>query len=244
MLKTIRTYLGEVFRDIFPKNFTVSVKSGPLKGLKWLIKSGNSSYFLGNYEPVITEKFEQYINSGDIVYDIGAHVGYYSLIASKKVGNDGYIYAFEPLPRNLSFLYRHCSFNDVKNIKVMEAAVSFQEGIRRFAESKDDTAMGHLSNEGEIEVKSIVIDKLIEKKEIKPANVMKIDVEGMEYWVLKGAENLIKTHKPTIFLATHGTENYQRCQELLKELGYELTEISNGNVKNSDFLGIHSSLRK
>ena len=66
------------------------------------------------------------------VFDIGAHAGYYTLIASKLVGGSGHVVAFEPAPRNLRYLRRHLSLNHVSNVTVLEVAVSDRAGVGRF----------------------------------------------------------------------------------------------------------------
>ncbi len=125
--------------------------SGPLKGDRWLLAT-RSSFFFGTYEPAQTALFCKVVKPGDVVYDVGAHFGYYTLLASKLVGTEGRVLAFEPSPPNLARLYRHIELNRCSNVQVLELAVSDREGIAHF-ETRIGSGLGHLAPDGPVEVK-------------------------------------------------------------------------------------------
>ena len=100
-------------RVITPDNAVRKIRSGVLKGEKWIVGSGSYDFWMGTYEKAIAEKFETYAKKSEVVCDLGAHVGYYTLLASKSVGKHGEVYAFEPLPRNIMYLNINC-FNPKK----------------------------------------------------------------------------------------------------------------------------------
>lgn len=85
------------------KNFILLIIQGSNKGLKWIKGSGVNGYWFGCYESEKQKLIASYIKKGMICYDIGVHVGFYSLMFSKLVGNSGKVYVFEPNPKNLYF---------------------------------------------------------------------------------------------------------------------------------------------
>lgn len=84
-----------------PPELVVPILQGKLKGRKWVVGSSKHGCWLGSYEYHKRRLFEQLIRPGDTVFDIGAHVGFYTLLASILTGPAGRVFAFEPLPRNL-----------------------------------------------------------------------------------------------------------------------------------------------
>jgi FkbM family methyltransferase len=193
---------------------------GPLRGFRWLVAT-RSSFLFGTYEPTQTQLFQELVKPGDVVYDIGAHFGYYTLLSSKLVGDGGKVIAFEPSPANLVRLYRHINLNDRKNVQVLELAVSDHEGIAHF-ETRTGSGVGHLADDGPLEVKLTTLDSLTQ---FPLPQVMKIDVEGAEVGVLNGAKTLFARCKPLIFLSLHGDDLKTSCMSLLSGYGYTFRQI-------------------
>ncbi|MCI2426187.1 FkbM family methyltransferase [Candidatus Acetothermia bacterium] len=188
---------------------------------------------LGNYEQEKQILFTRTVREGSIVYDVGAHVGFYTLLASEIVGQSGKVIAFEPLPRNLCYLNKHLSLNKCGNVKVIEATVAEESGTAFFTEGAD-SSMGHISLAGNIEIKKVAIDELVLNREIPPPEYLKIDVEGAELLVLSGAKKILHDFAPVIFLATHGAGIHQQCCEILKSLGYQLQSIGDKSIYDTD----------
>jgi FkbM family methyltransferase len=193
---------------------------GPLRGFRWLVAT-RSSFLFGTYEPTQTQLFQELVKPGDVVYDVGAHFGYYTLLSSKLVGDGGRVIAFEPSPANLARLYRHIYLNDRKNVQVLELAVSDHEGIAHF-ETRTGSGVGHLADDGPLEVKLTRLDSLTQ---FPLPQVMKIDVEGAEVGVLNGAKTLFARCKPLIFLSLHGDDLKTSCMSLLSGYGYTFRQI-------------------
>ena len=193
---------------------------GPLRGYRWLVAT-RSSFLFGTYEPTQTKLFEEFVKPGDVVYDVGAHFGYYTLLSSKLVGERGLVLAFEPSPANLARLYRHIELNDRKNVQVLELAVSDHEGTAHF-ETRTGSGVGHLADNGPLEVKLTTLDSL---STYPLPQVMKIDVEGAEVGVLEGARNLFAKCKPVIFLSLHGEDLKATCLKILGDYGYTFLQI-------------------
>jgi FkbM family methyltransferase len=201
---------------LMPRGTVLPILKGPLRGKKWVVRSSFQSCWFGVYEYEKQEQFRQTIKPGDVVYDVGANVGFYTLLASVLVGPPGKVISFEPLPRNLALLRRHIQLNRLRNVEVYAGAVSGKPGTARF-DAEGLPEMGHLSDRGQFEVEVFQLDELVASGRIPPPQVMKIDVEGAELDVLEGASRLLREHRPVILLATHGEEVHRGCLELLGE---------------------------
>lgn len=211
-----------------PPTAVVTVPWGPLRGAKWIRGSGLHRAWMGLYESEKAGLFKRAIRPGDTVFDIGAHVGYYTLLAGRAVGPAGRVFAFEPLPQNVQYLREHIRLNGLKNVTVFEAAVGAGNGSRRFR--ADNPYMGHLHGDGDLSVRLVTLDRLWRTGDIQLPDVVKIDVEGAESEVLAGAHEILITKAPTILLATHGHEAHQASCSFLRQLGYDLYPIDDGRI--------------
>ena len=148
---------------LIPPAATVRILMGPLRGHKWIVGSSTHGCWIGTFERHKQEVFAATILQGDVVYDLGAHVGLYSLLAASRGGFAGHVYAFEPVPRNLAYLYRHLSLNGVTNCSVIDAAVTSTSGMATFDQSVHP-AMGHLGAGGSdmINARTVVLDELLQ----------------------------------------------------------------------------------
>jgi FkbM family methyltransferase len=236
--------LGKVLRACLrwiPPETRMPILQGKLKGKKWIAGSSNHGCWLGSYEYEKRRIFEKTVTEGSIVFDIGAHVGFYTLLASVLVGPRGKVFAFEPLPCNLRYLREHLRLNALSNVTVIEAAVSDCSGIASFGEGPN-SSMAHISSQGGLRVKTVSLDDLISRGEIPVPNTIKIDVEGAEMLVLTGATSLLASAHPTLFLATHKDDLHQESCQLLRSLGYELQVIDEKSLEQSnEILAYHKS---
>ena len=221
------------------------ILQGKLRGKTWIAGSSNHGCWLGSYEHEKRRLFESIVSPGAAVFDIGAHAGFYTLLASELVGADGEVLAFEPQPRNLGYLREHLRINAIANVRVIPAAVMDSEGAAWFEEGANSST-GHLAPTGQLRVDTVTLDGLISSGEAPAPDFLKIDVEGAEILVLKGAQTLLAERGPTIFLATHGRFMRDTCCEFLNALGYELDPIGKTSLEEADeFLAVrrnHQSL--
>jgi FkbM family methyltransferase len=222
-----RSFAGKLLRfplKAIPRNKVVPIIQGRLKGKKWIVGSSIHGCWLGTYELSKQEKFIEVVRPGWRVLDVGANVGYYSLLASELIGSTGSVTAFEPVPRNLGYLHRHITLNECRNISVIEAAVTGYCGTVRFDNTRSGPT-GRIDENGPLEVTAITLDSLIQSPGFKGADCIKMDIEGAEYEALKGAQQLLSQFHPAIFLATHGEEIHKRCCDLLTGMGYRLEPL-------------------
>lgn len=167
--------LGKIIRfplKFIPAGMEVPILQGKLKGKRWIVGSFNHGCWLGSYEYEKQTLFAKTITKGAVVYDIGAHVGFYTLLASEIVGQSGKVVAFEPLPRNLHYLNKHLSLNGCENVKIIEAAVAEESGVTFFTEGIS-SSMGYLQSTGDYEVEKAGLDNLVLDGKIPPPSILK-----------------------------------------------------------------------
>jgi len=222
-----KSLLGKLIRlplSLLPAKMQMPIMQGRLKGKKWIIGSSNHGCWLGSYEFNTQLLFEKTIRKGSTVFDLGGHVGFYTMLSSVLVGTEGKVFVFEPVPRNLFYLKGHLRLNRISNVTVIEAAVSDKKGMVSFDDSPG-SSMGHIASDGKIQVETVVLDELIFKGEMPAPDFMKIDIEGAEMLALSGARSMLAKYHPNIILSTHGDVVHQECCSFLKSLGYKLQPI-------------------
>lgn len=229
----------------FAKVLTVRTRDGVMKGAKWSLKAGGKIFRVmqGTYEVDQTKAFVNEVKPGDCLLDVGAHVGWYSILSSRLVGPKGKVLAVEANPRNYWYLRRHVQINqDTDNIEAIHLGVADKQGVLSF-EAGTGTGTGHLATgeaEASVKVETDSLDQIIQQKQLTPTHI-KIDVEGAEVMVLKGAEQLLKNHKPLLFLSTHGETIRQDCMTFLSDLGYQFETMSGQALsKEKDFICRHA----
>jgi len=181
--------------------------------------------------------FEQCVKSAKnkkCVIDIGAHIGLVTLPFSQVIHPEGKIYAFEPGIKNSWYLNYHLRKNNVQNVQVITELVGdVSKKQVPFYEFKKDTGVNSIAESalkpGYIETfkEQITLDTFCNTRELKP-DLIKIDVEGAEYFVLKGAINVLKNYKPLIFLSVHPKHlqklgiSLEDLNQLIFQLGYSI----------------------
>jgi FkbM family methyltransferase len=206
----------------------VPILGGPLKGNRIGLFAG-ARFVKGNYGGHEAQLFLRQLKPGDIVLDVGAHVGYYTLLASRIVHTTGKVVAFEPSRMNLKYLRQHIRTNGLQNVQLFDSAVGRKEGWLSF-ECSHGTGTGRLdfqSSSGE-RVRVCGLDELYRRGMIPAPTFIKMDIEGAEVEALPGAAELIWKCRPTILLSTHGAEVREFCEKFLRDLGYELTSVDDG----------------
>ena len=212
------------------------IVGGRLRGRWWLPASRGKILRIlgGSYEPEQTRLFEEHVRPGHTVLDVGAHVGYYTVLSAVLAGERGAVWAFEPNPVNAAFLRRHAEINGLANVRVTEAAVSDANGSARFGFGSG-SGTGHLAADGTVEVRTVRLDDFCSEHGIAPSAV-KIDVEGAEGAVLEGARDTLARHRPVLFLSTHGAEVHRACLDFLEGAGYACRPILGDDVATTSEL--------
>lgn len=212
--------LGIIFSKLVPSGMIVPVLTGPLRGAKWIAGAAAGegkglSVVLNLSEPGQFDMAKKLAPADGICFDIGANVGLYTLLFARY---SKCVFAFEPLPRNIRYLSKILEINGVRNAFIMPCAMSDSTELLRFQEG-ETCALGKLDIRGTQPVIALSCDDFVSAYEVVPS-LLKIDVEGSEMSVLKGAESLLSNHKPIILLSTHGEQLRISCLEFLKRMGY------------------------
>jgi FkbM family methyltransferase len=209
---------------------------GVLRGRWWLAASRGKilRVVTGSYEPAQTRLMESAVPRGGTVLDVGAHTGYYTVLASALAGAAGRVHAFEPQPRNARFLRRHVAINGCANTVVEELAVSARSGTAFFG-AGSGSGTGRLRPDGPLEVRTVSLDDYCDRHHLAP-DVIKVDVEGAEADVLRGAERVLRRDRPVVLLSTHGKAAHEESLAMLADLGYGAEGVGGGFVGESDEL--------
>jgi methyltransferase, FkbM family len=226
--------LGRLLRlplHILPGNFVVRVLQGPMRGAKWIVGAATHGCWLGTYEADKQLKFTTILQRGDVVLDVGANVGFYTLLAARCVGAEGRVIAVEPNPRNVRFLQRHIALNEQSQVRIIAAAAGSSDGVAKFAVD-EHAEMGRLAAHGTETVAVRALDSLAVELGLGRVRMMKIDVEGAELHVLRGASVILERDKPFIFLATHGAQVTSDCLDFLSARGYRVDPLMVGGASS------------
>ncbi|MGI9456425.1 MAG: FkbM family methyltransferase [Aeoliella sp.] len=209
----------------------VPVLSGPLKGC-WFGLFTGSRFIRGTYGENEAATFQRLLKAGDVVLDIGAHVGYFTLLAARLVGSSGKVFAFEPLPLNLAYLNRHVLANRLTNVEVLPVAVGRNAGQLSF-DSAGGTGRGRLGDDGrtgELQVEVVSLDDMHDQGRLPGPNLIKMDVEGVEVEALHGASRLLAQYRPNILLSVHGEAAKRESETFLRQLGYHLSYFKQSTI--------------
>ena len=193
---------------------------------------GRNIIDLHHYEPHVTNALRDLLKAGDVFLDLGANIGYFSLLAASIVQESGKVISFEPNQHNLQLLFSSIVENQFKNIEVYPLAASDSPAILKLTSFGSngylETAVAGNSNFQFVQ--SVVVDELLQHE--NQIDVIKMDIEGYETLALRGMDKLIRKHRPTIFTEFSPWHIKHRCQvepqDYLRQLtqyGYALSVI-------------------
>jgi FkbM family methyltransferase len=223
-----KSFIGRVLRfplNVIPKSSRIKILQGYNRNYYWIVGSGVHGYWFGDYEFFKQKAISSHSRNGMIAYDVGAHVGFFTLLFARLCGSDGFVYAFEPNPRNLVYLRKHMDMNGVTNVAISPIALGRKREYMFFSDSCG-SEVGCLSQEP---TKLIVpvdsMDNLLAAGVIKPPDIIKIDVEGAELDVILGAERTLRQYKPRLFIAIDDQKNEVPLLHFLRAIGYKIEFI-------------------
>jgi FkbM family methyltransferase len=212
-----------------------------------VVEIGSIKYTLLDSESfrIASYEFESFMSTwlqlktGEILVDIGAHIGKYALSAAKAVGNEGLVVAIEPHPLNYKTLQKNIRLNKLVNVVALNiAAWNMDCKLNLFV---GDTAGHHSaklnSDLGRVRVKAMAIDNVLKDLGLARVDFIKIDVEGAECEVLYGLEKTVKKYKPKILIEVFH-ENVDEIERIMKKFKYGLIRISPCFEENAYFICI------
>ena len=193
----------------------------------------------GSYEPELRRVFESVLRPGDVAIDVGANVGWHTLLMARCVGPGGSVLAIEPNPSVRMRLERNVEINRLENVRILPFAVSNAECTAEFfAPAARDTGAGdgHLvpagcGNGNIISVDVRTLDGVVSERQLRGVDLIKLDIEGFEWPAMRGAERTIERFRPVVVFEYNdeyvgrGTGSAREIGDFLGQLGYRLYTV-------------------
>ena len=198
-------------------NVRVPIMGGVNRGLWWSLISSGSGYASGRRAAAQMQLIEDLIQPGDVMFDIGAHHGYVTLAASRKVGARGTVHAFEPSEMNRGRLSRHVAWNKLANAVVHPYALSNYNGECSFGGTGTSRMFAMGAGDEIVQVRSA--ESLVQQNVCSAPDFSKIDVEGAEADTVRGLLPVL-SRSARLLIAMHGAEADAQCTKLLKDAGF------------------------
>src|SRR3954449_10981103 len=182
--RVVAKSLGPLINRLVPLSETpVVVRSGPAKGLTIVIRPREEKfYWAGTVEPGVQAELTSDLRPGARFWDVGAHCGFFSSLASRLVGPEGEVVCFEPCEENLARLTETVRLNEASNVRIIPSALGATRGTVQMRVGVGETSTtwstiaGKSSNGEVIEVAQRTLDECAH--EFEPPDLIKIDVEG------------------------------------------------------------------
>lgn len=223
MSKIIGKFVDFIYPDVIK---TYRVLAGPGRNLHLKINARTQTAVLfGTYERANIDFILTRVCEKTVFWDIGAYIGYFICIISRRATN-GYVVAVEPFPENTKLLYENVHLNNLRNVIVIEKALSSFVGLAPFSITQS-VSEGRIVNNSEIlndrtiEVPVTTLDILINSGLPAP-NIIKIDTEGEEGNILKGATTVLQELRPFWLIEIHNLDTAQHCLDILKAYKYNV----------------------
>ena len=212
---------------------------------------GNVIIRTGSYEPHVTRVFEECLRPGWGVLDIGANIGYFSMLAASLVGPTGWVQSWEPSPDNVKMLYASQTLNQFDNIEIVQAAASDKSEVLRYFHSASNGNVAEVTNilpEDILSSETVMglrIDDFV--PDDRQVSFVKIDVEGYEAKALRGALGTLRRCRP-IVVSEFSPNSLQHASgvsgreylDFFVKLDYELAVVSENAVTPGDVNAILS----
>lgn len=218
-------------RRLIRMKFRGSAIIKEIQGNKMFLDPGDMGlskelFMAGIREPFHTRLMQNILKRGDVVVDIGANIGYYVLMEAKLAGDEGRVYAIEPVADNVSLLKKNVELNNYKNIDIFELAIGGEDKNGEICLTKKRNWCTMLDNKhnknsafytDKKPVRVLKLDTFIKDK--KFPDIIRMDVEGYETEIIKGMENILQTQKPLkLFIELHCCFLKDLGMGILKEL--------------------------
>jgi FkbM family methyltransferase len=214
----------------------------------------------GVWEPHVTAVFRSLLRPGNVVVDVGANIGYFTLLAARLVGSEGRIYAIEPSPGTHAALVRNIRLNELRNVTPVEAAAGAEvgeatlrdvvEGTNRGASSlRSDPERGWgVRKAVEVTVPLNTLAAIVPVDEWPRLRLVKVDVEGFEADVLRGLVPILENgHRPSVLVEVHtdiDPDAARAVVDIAERYGFRLQRIVDRNDEDRLYAAAHVTLEK
>jgi FkbM family methyltransferase len=216
----------------------VEIEHGPARGL-WMRVNPRTGRDVqqGVGEPVVQQALAANLRAGQVFYDLGANIGFFSLLGARLVGTAGRVVAFEADPEIAARLRENLDYNKFAHAIVEQKAVWSQPGAIRFARvdpnASPDRGLGHVEadrpgDRDTIPVEAVSLDGY-SAANLAP-DFIKCDVEGAEVAVFEGGERLLREKRPGLLVETHSARNHAQLAQKFGQLGYRCSNLDENHV--------------
>ena len=216
---------------------SVRIRAGQLEGMVMEMYPHALDMAIGRHEPLVADLIQRHLTEGDIAFDIGANVGYFTLLMARGVGPGGHVVAFEPDPLVVEYLRGNVAGNEARlgtSIDIANAAVGGVSESRPFTPGSR-ISRGRLGSEpGPLMVDVVTLGAAIER--YGTPQLIKIDVEGAESELLDGATDCLTKLKSTIIIEAHSEQLERRCLDLLRRSGFRCERMRQRGTKETYIL--------
>jgi FkbM family methyltransferase len=216
----------------------ITISAGGLAGMRMLLDmQSEKDYWLGTYEPDLQQAVADLVKPGMVAYDVGANVGYITLLLARAIGDKGQVVAFEALPSNLARLRDNIHLNHLDGrVQVVDAAVVNTGGAVRFLVGPSDDmgkAEGSAGRQGiaygsDLTVMGISLDEFVYDQGGPAPEVIKMDIEGGEVLAMPGMIRLLSEARPVVLLELHGSQAALEVWNLFARAGYRVCHMQPG----------------
>lgn len=214
----------------------ITIAAGNLAGMRMFLDlKAEKDYWLGTYEPQLQAAIQKLVLPGQITYDIGANIGFVTLLFAQCVESTGHVYAFEALPANLQRLRDNITLNAVDDrVTIISAAVNDRSSSTKFyigpssgtGKLVKSAGRSTIAYRESIEVEGISIDDFIYQAGNPAPDILKIDIEGGEVLALPGMSRMLHEKHPVVLIELHGQEAAQVGWDLLKNENYRICHMA------------------
>jgi FkbM family methyltransferase len=218
----------------------VNIAAGTLSGMPMLLDmQTEKDFWLGTYEPEMQSALEELVQPGMTIYDVGANIGYVTLMLAKHAGALGKVFAFEALPDNVERLRRNVELNGFNDrVSIYAGAVAAGMGEVKFlvhASGGMGKAVGSAGRDEhyqrEITVPGTSLDTFVYGQGNPPPQAVKMDIEGGEVMALPGMRRVLAEARPVMLMELHGPESARSAWDLLTSAGYTICEMKPGHPR-------------
>jgi FkbM family methyltransferase len=205
-----------------------------VRGIRWELDLGEvidaSLYFSGSFEPRAERVIARHLGPGMVAIDVGANIGYHALPMALQVGPTGRVVAVEPSPATASRLRRNLVLNDLDNVEILVAAVGDRDVEAARLHVQSSYPLSGRGGRESLLARLVRLDSLVLEKQLHRVDFVKIDVDGQEAKVLRGARETLRRFRPPVFfeltpsLVEDGGDSLDELFASLLDLGYAISD--------------------
>jgi len=216
----------------------ITVAAGALVGMRLALDlQEEKDYWLGTYEPELQNISADLVQPGMVIYDVGANIGYISLLFARRAGEEGRVFSFEALPRNVERLARNLALNTAgRRVTPVPRAVTGKSGEVTFlvgpsggmGKAEGSAGRQNITYSASLTVPAVSLDDFVFGERNPVPALVKMDIEGGEVMALPGMARLLREARPILLMELHGPESACAAWESLGAAHYRICRMEPG----------------